>query len=83
MITAKYRLTNQVMDFKQVINSDTSTMNLNVVSQLIDNSSNIVIKNKTFVETVNVESSPAGYVKGANEVTNAFTNDLVTWLSTN
>lgn len=83
MVSSKYRITNQVIDFKQVVKgSSSSTVNLNVYSQLIDNSTNAVIKKKTFVETVSVEATPSGYVKGANEVTNSFTNDLVTWLST-
>ena len=82
MVTAKYRLASQVMDFKQVIINGSSNMSLKVYAQLIDNTNNTVIKNKTFIETAEVESSPAGYIKGANEVTNSFTNDLVTWLST-
>ena len=83
MITSKYRLATEVMDFKQVIKKGTSsTMNLKVYAQLIDNATNTVIKNKTFTESLEVESSPAGYIKGANQVTNLFTNDLVTWLST-
>ncbi len=82
MVTAKYRLASQVMDFKQVIINGSSNMNLKVYAQLIDNTNNTVIKNKTFIETASVESSPEGYIKGANEVTNSFTNDLVTWLST-
>ena len=82
MVTAKYRLASQVMDFKQVIINGSSNMNLKVYVQLIDNTNNTVIKNKTFIETTNTDSSPAGYINGANEVTNSFTNDLVTWLST-
>ena len=83
MTTAKYRLNSQLLDFKQVINDQSSTMQFNMLVQLVDNSSNQVVRSKTFVTSQAVESSPAGYVKGANAVTQTFLNELVTWLSSN
>ncbi|MBP9742501.1 MAG: membrane integrity-associated transporter subunit PqiC [Burkholderiales bacterium] len=80
MSVAKYRLVAQVMDFKQVINSNDATMNLTVLVQLIDNTSNMVMKSKTFMETLNVTPDPSGYIKGANAVVAQFTNDLALWL---
>jgi ABC-type uncharacterized transport system auxiliary subunit len=83
MITAKYRLTSQVMDFKQVINGTTASMNLNIVEELVDNSTNQVLRSKTFIETSQVEANPAGYIKGANDVMDSFLSDLTTWLGSN
>lgn len=83
MITAKYRITTEAMDFKQTINGGSSAVNLSVVAHLIDNSSNRVIKGKTFEETSAVSPNIDGYIKGANDVTQSFVNDLATWLSTN
>lgn len=81
MSVAKYRLVAQVMDFKQVINNpNDATMNLTVLVQLVDNMSNMVVKSKTFVETLNVTPDSSGYIKGANSVVTQFTNDLVLWL---
>lgn len=81
MSTAKYRLVSQLIDFKQVINGSSATMNLTVLAQLIDNSNNLVVKSKTFTETAPVTANPDGYIKGANDATAAFLNDLTTWLS--
>ena len=81
MVTAKYRLTVQVMDFEQIISGGSATMNMSVIVQMIDNNSNQVIKGKTFVETANVTPDVNGYIQGANQVTQAFTSDLTTWLS--
>lgn len=83
MTTAKYRLVSQLMDFKQIINGDSASMNLNILVQLVDNSTNLVVKSKTFAETTPTTASPAGYVSGANDVMAAFLNDLATWLGGN
>ncbi len=81
MTIAKYRLTSQLLDFKQVINGQTSTMQLAVLVQLVDNSNNKVTKSKTFNATAEVDATPAGYIKGANAVTETFLTDLTAWLN--
>lgn len=83
MTTAKYRLNSQLLDFKQVINGQSATMQLSMLVQLVDNSHNQVIRSKNFTAQVDVDPTPAGYVKGANTVTQTFLTDLTTWLSAN
>lgn len=81
MSVAKLRLAIQVMDFKQVISTESANMNFTSLVQLIDNNTNTVIKSKTFVEVLPVSPDPGGYVKGANDIVLQFVNDLADWLA--
>jgi ABC-type uncharacterized transport system auxiliary subunit len=80
MTIAKYRLTNQVVNFKQVINKDRATFNMTVISHLVDNKSNQVIKGNTFDVSIPVAPSPTGYIDGANQATVKFLGELLAWL---
>ncbi len=80
MTIAKYRLTNQVVNFKQVMNKDKSTFNMTVISHLVDNKTNQVIKGNTFDVSIPVSASPTGYIDGANQATGKFLEELLAWL---
>lgn len=83
MTTAKYRLNSQLLDYKQVMNGQSSSMKLSILVQLVDNTSNQVVRSKIFNNEAAGDPTVGGYVKGANEVTQSFLNDLVTWLASN
>lgn len=80
MTSAKYRLTNQVVNFKQTINKQATTFNLTVISHLVDNKTNQVIKSNTFDVEVPVAPSPSGYIDGANQASAKFLDELLAWL---
>lgn len=80
MATANYRLSTQLIELKQVIKTELSTINLIALVQLIDNASNNVIKSKIFIERIDNANSPQGFVIGANHVTQKFLADLTEWL---
>lgn len=80
MTTAKYRLTNEVINFKQVMNKNSATFNMTVISHLVDNKTNQVIKSKTFDIEVPVAPSISGYIDGANQATGKFLDQLLVWL---
>ena len=77
---ANYRLSTQLIELKQTINSKPSTISLIMNVQLINNVQNKVIKSKIFVEKTDNKDSPEGFVGGANEVTHQFLENLVQWL---
>lgn len=82
MTTAKYRLNSQLLNLTQNITSNSSaTLNFSILVQLVDNTSNQVIKSKVFVLKANVAPSPQGYVYGTNRVIGEFLDQLVSWLS--
>ena len=83
MTTAKFRLNSQLLDYKQVISGQSSTMRLSMLVQLVDNTSNQVVRSKIFNNETAGDPTVAGYVKGANDVTQSFLNDLATWLASN
>lgn len=83
MTTAKYRLTNQVVNFKQAINKESATFTMTVISQLVDNKTNQVLKSNTFDINIPVAPTPQGYVEGANKATSEFLNQLLAWLKQN
>ena len=78
--TAKYRLVMQLMDFKQIINGNDASMNLTLLAELIDNTTNQVIKSKTFSETSPTTPNAQGYIAGANAATAQLLSDLTAWL---
>ncbi|MCC2625712.1 MAG: hypothetical protein K0R14_1585 [Burkholderiales bacterium] len=80
MTIAKYRLTNQVVNFKQIINKDKATFNMTVITHLVDNKTNQVIKGNTFDVSVPVAPSPKGYIDGANQAVAKFLGELLAWL---
>jgi ABC-type uncharacterized transport system auxiliary subunit len=80
LATADYRLSTQILELKQVIKDNLSTITLITLVQLIDNSTNNVMKSKTFVESIDNTNSPEGFVIGANEVTQKFLVELTEWL---
>ncbi|HLX53647.1 MAG TPA: ABC-type transport auxiliary lipoprotein family protein [Aquella sp.] len=80
MTSAKYRLTNQVVNFKQIISKDSATFNMTVISHLVDNRTNQVIKSNTFDIELPVAPSPQGYIDGANQATSKFLDQLLVWL---
>lgn len=80
MTTAKYRLTNQVVNLKQTINKESATFILTVISQLVDNKTNQVLKSNTFDIDLPVAPTPNGYIDGANQATAKFLDQLLIWL---
>ena len=80
LATADYRLSTQLIELKQIIKNNSSTIVLTALVQLIDNASNEVIKSKTFIETTDNINSPEGFVVGANTVTQKFLSALIKWL---
>lgn len=82
MTSAKYRLNSQLIELKQNINGQNAEFSLIVLVQLVNNSSNTVVKSKTFIEKIAVAANPYGYVIGTNATVDKFLNDLVAWLAT-
>jgi ABC-type uncharacterized transport system auxiliary subunit len=80
MTVTKYRLTTQLVNFKQVINGNDTKFMMTVIAQLIDNKTNQVLKAKTFNIEEKVTADPKGYVSGANAATNKFLDQLIVWL---
>lgn len=80
MTTAKYRLTNQVTNLKQTINKESAAFSLTVISQLVDNKTNQVLKSNTADINLPISSTPQGYIEGANRATNKFLEQLLIWL---
>lgn len=92
MTNAQYRLNTQLLELKQIMpdnlnsltwsqqNKNIARIHLVVVAQLVDNSSNKVVKSKSFVEDLNVTPDAHGYVMGSNAVVKMFLDDLATWL---
>lgn len=81
MTSARYRLNSQLIELKQNINGIAATMNLAILVQLVNNSTNQVVKSKTFIEKVSVGANPYGYVIGTNQAVEEFLNDVVSWLA--
>lgn len=80
MTIAKYRLTNQLVNFKQTINGKDATFTMTVISQLVENKTNQVLKGKTFNIEVSATPDPKGYISGANLATAEFLSQLLVWL---
>ena len=80
MTSAKYRLNSQLIELKQKFEDNNATMNLAILVQLVDNSSNQVVKSKTFIVNEKVTPNQAGYVVGANQAVEDFLSELVLWL---
>jgi ABC-type uncharacterized transport system auxiliary subunit len=80
--SAKYRLVVQLIDLKQLIAGNSSQMHLDVLVQLIDNNSNVVISSKEFVITTDTTPNSQGYIAGANDVIASFLDQLTKYLQT-
>lgn len=78
---AHYRLTNQLVEQKQLIGGSDSKVVLVIISQLVDNTSNKVIKGKTFDIEVPATADVSGYVSGVNQATAEYLNQLLAWIS--
>lgn len=78
---AHYRLTTQLVEQKQVISGNSSKMVLVIISQLVDNTTNKVVKGKKFDIEVPTTADANGYIAGANQATVEYLNQLLVWIS--
>lgn len=80
MTMAKYRLTTQLVNFKQTINGSDTLFDMTVILQLVDNKTNQVVKGRTFNITIPTTPDPKGYIDGANKATDEFLVQLLAWV---
>ncbi len=80
--TTDYLLESSVYDIYHKVRKDESLSILTIRFNLIDSSSNLLIKSKKFSYQIPTDSVDAlGYVKATNKATKQLSKDLVKWLS--
>ena len=80
LVASDYRLIIQVMNFKQYIHNDQSTVQLLVSIQLINNNTNHIVKNKIFTTDIKTSPDIQGYIKGSNIAINNFLKEMLVWI---
>ena len=80
MTVSNYTLNTKLLELKQIINGDSSVVNLIIIAQLIENKSDSVIRSKTFVVKANSSPNPKAYVVSVNQATSEFLAQLTNWL---
>lgn len=86
MITSKYRLVSTLIELKQEIDdstldkSNSSTVKLAILIQLVDNQTNKIVKAKLFNEELKTAANPEAYAKASNEALNNILEKLVEFL---
>lgn len=82
---ANYRLISLLTSLRQEINSENNSVvvHMSIAVELIDLNSNKVIASKVFSEGVPTAVGPIGFVKGVNQLTDKFDQNLIIWLKQN
>jgi cholesterol transport system auxiliary component len=80
MSNANYRLDTQLLTLQQNITGNSSTVDLTIQAQLVDNTTNQVVKSKVFTENIVESANPQGFADGANQANNSFLAELTSWL---
>lgn len=79
-IPASYRLNTRILSIKQVINTKTSVVIVEVLAQYIDNTTNNLISSNVFKETSEQYANALGYVYGVNIDSEKLISDIIKWL---
>lgn len=82
MTNGRFRLNTQLIRLSLDALDKKTVVNLSIVAQLVDNKTNSVIKNKTFMLSSSSDNTPVAMVEVTNQLNKQFLLELTTWLST-